>query len=238
MKLGLFLFFPFSAIMVGCTGISSDENLETENHDTAVIVSDDTLTVEAASLPTFLYLEDYATITNKADLYQQFGEEYIVEDTAWYGEGTLMLMASVLSDPNTGYTIRYIWQEEHPNELEMVEAYYQIYDNDYNVKGKQMVPSESGLQTGMSIVDLEKWNGAPFEFSGFGWDYGGGVFAERGSKLASCRVGITLDFDYEADYEGMDELYGDIELMSNNPTVKGAPIFINYLNFYPESNRE
>lgn len=223
-------------IMAGCAGSNSIENNETTNDDTiSVIALNSTADPKDANMQ-FENLEDYTAITNKTDLYNQFGEENIVEDTAWYGEGTLMLMASVLSDPNTGYTIRYIWQAEHPNELEMVEAYYQIYDNDFNVICKQNVPSESGLYTGLPITELQKWNGQPFKFSGFGWDYGGGIFAEKGSKFASCRVGITLDFDYETEYVGMKDLYGDQEFNSDDTNVKAAPIFINYLNYNPESN--
>ena len=223
-------------VMTGCAGSNSSETNETANDDTTSVIAVDSLADAIDANMLFENLEDYAAITNKTDLYNQFGKENIVEDTAWYGEGTLMLMASVLSDPNTGFTIRYIWQEEHPNELEMVEAYHQIYDNNFNVIGKQNVPSESGLYAGMPITELQKWNGAPFKFSGFGWDYGGGIFAEKGSKFASCRVGITLDFDYEADYAGMEDLYGDQELNSDDANVKAAPIFINYLSYYPESN--
>ena len=104
------LFIHTLIVMAGCTGSNSSETNETANDDTTSVIAVDSLADAIDANMLFENLEDYAAITNKTDLYNQFGKENIVEDTAWYGEGTLMLMASVLSDPNTGFTIRYIWQ--------------------------------------------------------------------------------------------------------------------------------
>lgn len=235
MKWIKFTWALLALFMLGCIGISSTDE-ELNSYDSLDVILQDSSSTRDSTTQQFETLEDYATITTKADLYDKFGANNINEDTSWYAEGELMLLTSVLTDPANGYIVRYVWQEEKPTELEMVEAYYQVYDNDYNVKSKQKVPTENGIHSGMTINELRKWNGAAFNFSGFGWDYGGGLFLEPGSKLAANRVGITLDVDYEANYAGMDELYGDIELSSDDATVKSAPIFINYINVYPTSN--
>lgn len=209
-----------------------------EADDVDVSLSDSTETTGIDTLvndeQTFEMIEDYVTITNKTDLYTQFGAENIKEDTSWYGEGTLMLMTSVLTNPVNGHIVRYVWQEENQETLDMVEVHHVIYNDDYEQIGTQEVYSSTGLYVGMPINDLREWNGAEFKFSGFGWDYGGGIFVQNGSKLADCNLRMTLDFDYDVEYPGMESLYGDAEFSSDDANVKGAPIFLGYLSLSPE----
>jgi len=40
-----------------------------------------------------------------------------------------------------------------------------------------------GLRMGTTLAELVARNGAPIEFSGFGWDYGGAIAGFRGGKL-------------------------------------------------------
>lgn len=215
---------------------NSTENTEGNGENETVMV-DTSQVADEVVLQVYETLEDYALINTKTELYEKFGADNIKEDTAWYAEGELMLFSSHLTDPNNGNIVRYIWQEDDGESLDMVEVYHEIYDDNYAVVDKQKVPSTSGLFSGMTLAELQDWNGEAFTFSGFGWDYGGNVFAKQGSKLSSCGVVITLSFDYEANYDGMDSLYGDIELSSDDPIVSRAPIFINYLSYTPAELR-
>ncbi len=219
-----------SFVLLACG--SETNQVDATTSDSTGTVLQDTLTNEVVNFET---LEDYVTITNKTALYAQFGAEHIKEDTSWYGEGTLMLMTSVLTNPTNGHIVNYVWQEDNQEELDMVEVHHVIYNDDYEQIGTQEVYSSTGLYVGMPINDLRKWNGAEFKFSGFGWDYGGGIFVQKGSKFADCKLRMTLDFDYEAEYPGMESLYGDTEFSSDDANVKEAPIFLSYLSLSPET---
>jgi len=201
-----------------------------EADDVDVSLSDSTETTGIDTLAnqdlTFEMLEDYVTITNKTALYAQFGAENIKEDTSWYAEGTLMLMTSVLTNPVNGHIVKYVWQEDNQEALDIVEVHHVLYNDAYEQMGTQEVYSSTGLYVGMPINDLRKWNGAEFKFSGFGWDYGGGIFVKSGSKFADCNLRMTLDFDYDVEYPGMESLYGDMEFSSDDANVKGAVIRI------------
>lgn len=212
------------ALLVAC---NSTENQEVNGETESIIA--DTNQVDEVVQQEYETIEDYALIGSKTELYEKFGSENIKEDTAWYSEGELMLFTSHLTDPNNGNVIRYVWQEDDGESLDMVEVYYEIYDDNYAVIGTQKVSSTSGLFSGMTLAELQDWNGEAFTFSGFGWDYGGSVFAKQESKLSSCGVVIILSFDYEANYEDMESLFGDMELSSDNPIASKAPIFINYM---------
>lgn len=221
-------------ITLACS-TSTDEHSINLNDTTQVIITD-TIS-DTNDVMIFETFEDYAKLTSKSEVYKNFGEVNIVEDTSWYAEGELMLFSSVVTDPNNGYVIKYIWQEENPEQLEMIEAFLEIYDNNYNVLGTQKIASESGLFTGMTLNELQAWNGESIDFSGFGWDYGGSVFGKPGSKLAKCPLIINLGMEYDENAAEFDGLFGDIELNSNDKVVKSAPIFVRYMSFYPEKTQ-
>lgn len=179
----------------------------------------------------FNTIEDYAQLTSKEELINTFGKENVKHGVSLYAEGSVELKHSIVTNPKNKHVIKYLWNEENPKKLSFLEVDYYDYNEEYEVQGNQKVLSNCGFYTGMPINDLRKWNGADFEFSGFGWDYEGGVSVQPKSRLNSCHVGIKLGLKLTESMNGLDELYGDVELNTSNQLVKKAPIIIDRLYY-------
>jgi len=73
------------------------------------------------------------------------------------------------------------------------------------------------IKQGTTIAELNRINGRPFDFLGFGWDYGGNIMNNwNGGALAAMR-GLSLRLG--TDRELPREYYGDRVLKSNMPTL-------------------
>ncbi len=174
-------------------------------------------------------LEDYAILDTKEKLYDAFSKNDIEDGETWMAEGTVKVNYSLLKDPTTGNKLRFLWEEDNIS-LYMLEADYILYNEDYTAIDSQYVESECGMYTGMPLTDLVTLNGADFSFSGFGWDYGGAVWANENTPIGRCNIGISLSYDYESFSDNMDDLMGDQEVRTDMEAVKKVPIYINSLS--------
>lgn len=76
---------------------------------------------------------------------------------------------------------------------------------------------ECGLKVGMSIEEVEKINGKPFQVAGFDWDYGG--FANfEGGKLER---GVSVRF-YPTSETVSEKLSGDVQIKSTDKQLRAA----------------
>lgn len=225
------LFFLISALaLFSCNNESEDSTNEDSNditNDTTAV--DSVITDEVVS--GVQYFEDYAQFDTRTKLYDEFGEEYLDDDTTWYAEGTVMVLISTLDDPTNGNRIRFGWDEENPEELSFIETWNY---KDYESNKAQRVDAKNGLYTGMPLEEIVAWNdGKHVKFSGFGWDYSGGVFPGQGeSNIASSKIQFSLDMEQEG-YETHTHLLGDQIFMSSDEAVKGAPIVLGTMVYYP-----
>lgn len=83
-----------------------------------------------------------------------------------------------------------------------------------------------GIRMGLTSVELQTMNGAPFSFYGFEWDYGGAVSDFRGGRLdpkGKPRGGLTLcpPLDPGDDYPS-----GDGTFSSDDPRMIAKPAVI------------
>jgi len=182
----------------------------------------------------FNTIEDYAQLKTKEEIIANFGKENCKSGTSWYAEGTIQLKHTVVRNPKTKHIVKYVWDEENSKKLGSIEINYFDWNEDFEVKGTQKVLSACGFYTGMPINDLRKWNGADFNFSGFGWDYEGGVFVTPKSRLSTCAVSIKLGLKLDGNMDASDGLYGDQELNTSDPMVKTAPIIVEKISYYFE----
>ena len=226
MKLVVVLFLSMIIFACGNTNDSSNENSDTEEveNDRDVIESDEDEIIEEESLNT---IEDYAEFTTKDDLITVFGEENLFDGVEYYAEGTIVVESTTLTDPDNGQVIIYEWDDDF--NLSAIKANYSIIDENWNEIGTQKVESETGLSTGMTLSDLRTWNGEDFSFSGFGWDFGGYIFEDEGSKITDSPFEISLTM---LEMEGFEFATGDVELNADDERLKDAEIIVYQLLMY------
>ncbi len=75
--------------------------------------------------------------------------------------------------------------------------------------------SRSGLRRGTRLADLERINGGPFELTGFGWDYGGQVFA----GAAALKDLVIFVSPTRGTAQELDAASGDRKFSSRDPAI-------------------
>ncbi|UKN00921.1 hypothetical protein K6119_14395 [Paracrocinitomix mangrovi] len=226
----------FIAIMAvslfSCGGEETTENEhnETTNDQEQTEVQDESLDMEIAD---FKYFEDYTKIQTRQQLYEIFGEDNLDDDTAWFGEGTTMFMCTDLTNPDNGWLIRYVFDELQIDSVSFIETRFHNFDSDYNDLGTQKVEAENGLYTGMPLAELVEWQGNDFDFSGFGWDYEGGISYDPDSKLGQSKVMVSLTLNVtELLDDKFNSIYGDTKINSSDELAKEAPIVVGYMSYF------
>lgn len=169
------------------------------------------------------HLEDLMDIKDEAELKTKFGNEHVSYDTIWGPEG-MYLMGSYI-DKGTFDEVQIIWNDSlHRTGVAsaMVRAYYDTTGNgNYIFKNKWN--SAKGVQLGTTSDELEKLNGKVFNFSGFGWDYGGSITNWNGGKLDNSGIGIELtegDINKKITETEYEQILGDQDVKSDHPVVK------------------
>lgn len=85
------------------------------------------------------------------------------------------------------------------------------------------------LTVGTPLHELTQMNGTPFEFRGWGWDYGGTVTNWKSGKLYGIRVRLDYDPARVAQDVVLDEIMGDVPIMSDDEAVEGMGVRVSEL---------
>ncbi len=224
-----------SLCLFSCGGDADTVDAENIDSEMTVDTIDSTEIMPEEEIIECLYstVDDYGQIGSKEQLISEFGEENLVDGESWYAEGTVRFDNTVLTNPENGQVIKYIWKEDG-NTLLNIEVNYYIFDENFSILGTQAISCECGVSTGMSLQDLREWNGTDFRFFGFGWDYAGGIFQDEGTRITECPTEFGLSFDMEIElpeeYGGM---YGDQVFSTSDEITQGAPILVDMLTYYP-----
>lgn len=86
--------------------------------------------------------------------------------------------------------------------------------------------SKEGLRVGASVAELERLNNGPFKFYGFGFDYGGQVFAS-GPALAGYTIFIRPTSDDKAAIQEL--MKPETEISSDHAAVKSAGLKVTFI---------
>ncbi len=89
--------------------------------------------------------------------------------------------------------------------------------------------TDSGIHVGSTLQELEAIRGEPITFSGFGWDYGGGL--NWGGDDAPFRMSLRLQPDsasWQLAYQDptVDDIFGDRPVRSDNPLIRRMNITV------------
>ena len=136
------------------------------------------------------HLEALLAVKDEAELKSKFGADHVKYDTIWGPEGSYDMGSYI--DKGTKDEVQIYWKDSlHRSGVATVSVHARYHaDGSYDFSGKWF--SESGVKLGMTTGELEKLNGKSFSFSGFGWDYGGGVMGWNKGKLDNYKVGVGL----------------------------------------------
>lgn len=167
-------------------------------------------------------LEDLLKIKNEGELKSKFGEEHVSYDTVWGPEG-MYTMGSYI-DKGTKDEVQIVWQDSlHRSKMNaaMAKAWYDTASGNYVFNCSWR--SERGVRIGTTTDELENLNGKAFVFSGFGWDYGGGIRDWQGGMLD--RKGLRIDLTESESIGKIPEteytqILGDQDIKSDHPVVK------------------
>ena len=217
----------FATMLFACENSSNntESNDDKDSSNTEVANNEGN---EVEDVVSFSKFEHYATILTKTDLDAQFGEAFLTDATNSYAEGTVEKDVTILTNPDNGQIIKYVWGDDG-NTTEWIEAQYNIYDENWEIIGTQKIEAENGLSLGMSLMELKDWNGADFKFSGFGWDYAGFIYEEEGSKISESPIQIALDL---INYDGAEFTMGDVELNTNDSRLNKVDIIVTQFTMY------
>lgn len=224
--------FITSFLVVACAGEENhSSDVESNEVDTTgqimdTVAVDTVVEVEETPFSTF---EHYMAIARRSELDSLFPGQ-ITHEIVWYNEGTEERKISKLTNNETGHSVKYVWSMDDPNQVGDIEVNYHQYNEDFESIGEQDLASSTGVYLGMSFKDFREWNGAPFDFSGFGWDFGGGILTAQG-KLKDCDFSIYMMQDPEADQEAFGQFVGDQIFSSDDEGLENPPFYISSFRY-------
>jgi hypothetical protein len=142
----------------------------------------------------------------------KFGAENIINDTSW-----------VIGDDTLRGSIIY------PNSKNQVYVYFHdAHIVDVTIKGESSDwKTKSGLQLGMTLLEVQAINSKNFTMSGFNWSHGGSVVSWEGGKLTgdSTLSHLAVFSNVSNEHQAIsDEAYksisGEVEFDVRHPDIQ------------------
>ncbi|WP_337044504.1 hypothetical protein [Emticicia sp. 17c] len=166
--------------------------------------------------------------SSEKELIEQLGSANVSPHDTIYGPEGMFTIGTILykGTPNEAH----IWWKDTLNfaKPEGVEIGWVEAGNENKIEWH----TNTGIKVGTTLVELEKINEKPFQFSGFGWDYGGAVVDWNGGKLmdkdGSSYLAVTLAYNYEDERLNSvaDKVLGDKTFSSKDPNAQKLNPFV------------
>jgi hypothetical protein len=159
-------------------------------------------------------------VTSEADLRKLFGAAQVKSDKVYIGEG-FVCEGAILFPNDPLRTADIVW----------MDVTHRARPLSVRISTKKSLwRTAEGVTLGTSLIELERLNGKPFKFLGFGWDYSGTVVSWEGGKLETFKsaqehghrliVRLTPDPPAETTPDEADRISGDRELLSSDPLIQ------------------
>lgn len=163
--------------------------------------------------------------TSEEALISAYPDGDVVRDSIGIGEG--FCVPGTVLHPDTPNRVEIVWTDSSRT----APAYLRIW---HELDSESDWKTADGIYPGMPLQELEALNGAPFMFSGFGWDYGGSVGSMDGGRLAESfqrglHLALTTDRDSVSALSGhpdLKEIFGDRLIASDHPVVQQAGVTV------------
>ena len=195
-----------AVIVVSCSGKETSPVADTT-------VASDSVSLSQPSSPDLelSLLDKIGGNTTRADLVARFGADNVTDTTIYFVDGVTE-PGSVLFVTDSSRRVEITWRDSvtksRPGLVRL-----------YGTASAWKFPH--GITLGMTMSELERLNGRPFELMGFGWDYGGGISNWKGGALedlTKSTPAITLRLNPKD--PAPNEVSGERELSSDMPILK------------------
>lgn len=166
-------------------------------------------------------LEDILNLDSEQELIKKYGKESVSYDTIWGAEGFYTMGTVLRVDERSRVEVMWMDSAARKGMISSTLVSTADYYADELDPGKWK--SCTGVAVGMTLDELQRINGRPFTFSGFGWDYGGGVISWEGGTLEEKGLAVQLsegEGSVELTDEESNQVLGDIMVMSDNKAVQ------------------
>jgi len=158
--------------------------------------------------------------TSETELRKLFGAAQVKSDKVYIGEG-FVCEGAVLFPNDTRRTADIVW----------IDVMHRARPLHVMISSKKTLwRTSEGVTLGTSLKELERLNGRPFKFLGFGWDYSGTVVSWEGGKLETFKsaqehgyrliLRLSPDPSAETTTSESDRISGDRELLSSDPLIQ------------------
>ena len=160
-------------------------------------------------------LESLLDLGSEADLRKQYGENAVKYDTIWGAEG-FFSMGTVLRIDTVSKVEIYWMNDSLRTGLVSVTL---VSESDWY--GDSIPAGTWKSSTG--VEQVEKINGQVFTFSGFGWDYAGGLISWENGALDG--KGISVQMAEGTGYDSLPQkdylaILGDVPVSSSDVTAR------------------
>jgi hypothetical protein len=150
--------------------------------------------------------------TTRADLHSLF-RGAVKDGDVNIGEG--LCANGTVVFPGTADEIDVAWQDERHTRVAFVRT----------TRAGGRWRTTKGVRIGTTLNELVRTAGTVLTFSGFGWDYGGGLHWSEPTGSIGLRLMLNRD-DTLAALPRADEIYGDREVRSDHPVIRRARITV------------
>lgn len=151
-------------------------------------------------------IEEYTT---RAELDGLFGSRRVQDGEVYLAEG--FCTDGTVIDPDTPAVLEIGWQDSEHTRIAFIRIPY----------AQAPWHTALGVRNGITLKQLEKLHGGPLSFSGFGWDYGGGLTWIESDGRIHLQLDMGPDLPDEVQHDPrMGELLGDREVSSDHPLIR------------------
>jgi hypothetical protein len=166
-------------------------------------------------------IENLLGMKDEAALVAKYGKDAITYDTIWGAEGFFSMGTIIKTERYSHVEITWMSETTRTDIISVTLVSDQDWYADSINNG--IWKSNRGITLGMPIEDLQKLNGHPFTFSGFGWDYAGSVLDWQKGNLDNKGIAVQLaegPATVDLSPEESAQILGDVEVQSDNPLLK------------------
>jgi hypothetical protein len=158
-----------------------------------------------------------AASTSRADLPRLLPRARIVDAEVYIGEGNCSPGTRVFA--GTPDTIDIVWADAGRSRVAFVRS----------ISPGGRWATKSGVRIGTMLTDLERVAGHVLTFSGFGWDYGGGLNWDEPTGTLGLRLDVDPRDRDRAAGPAAAPIYGDRLVRSDLPLVRRIRVLVTEL---------